>query len=263
MSVETIHRWHDGRLIALDYCDPTDTTIQVADSWFVTDGTALALGLHRERFLSSMDQDVREATNADAFWDAAIELIPRRGDWFPRVELQNRSGAAVLVARLRSAPARTRSVAVATVRGRDPRTAPGTKGPDLATMMRIRTEIQPLGAGEAVILANGGYVVDGGYSGLLWWRGDILCGPPAEFERVDSVTVRSVLALAGALGVETYGEPVTPAELEGTELWSLNALHGIRIVTNWIDGPSLAEKPGRLATWRARLEALRKPVWIV
>jgi hypothetical protein len=72
--------------------------------------------------------------------------------------------------------------------------------------------------------------------------------------------VRSVLALAAALGVETYGEPVTPAELAGTELWSLNALHGIRIATGWLDGPPLAELPGRLATWRARLDALRKPI---
>jgi branched-subunit amino acid aminotransferase/4-amino-4-deoxychorismate lyase len=81
-----------------------------------------------------------------------------------------------------------------------------------------------------------------------------------EFDRVDSVTVRSVLTLATALGIETYAEPVTPAELEGTELWSLNALHGIRIVTKWIDGVPLAQKPGRLPAWRARLDALRKPI---
>jgi hypothetical protein len=40
----------------------------------------------------------------------------------------------------------------------------------------------------------------------------------------------------------------------------LNALHGIRIVTAWVDGPATAEQPGRLATWRARLDALRKPL---
>ena len=258
MSVETIHRWHDGRLVQLDYCDMSSTVLEVADSWFVHDGTALALGLHRDRFLASMNPDAGAATGADAFWDAAIAAIPREGDWFPRVELQNRGGARQLVFRLRSAPERTNSVVVTALRD-DPRTVPGIKGPDLETMLRIRTEIQPTGAGEAVILANGGFVVDGAYSGLLWWRGEILCGPPAEFERVDSVTVRSVLGLAKALGVETYGEPVTPAELDGTELWSLNALHGIRIVTRWVDGPGLAQKPGRLATWRARMDALRKP----
>jgi hypothetical protein len=53
---------------------------------------------------------------------------------------------------------------------------------------------------------------------------------------------------------------VTPAEIADTELWSLNALHGIRIVTRWVDGPDLAQLPGRLAIWRARLDALRKPI---
>ena len=53
---------------------------------------------------------------------------------------------------------------------------------------------------------------------------------------------------------------MTPAELDGTELWALSALHGPRIVTGWIDGPSTAELPGRLATWRSRLEKLRKPI---
>jgi branched-subunit amino acid aminotransferase/4-amino-4-deoxychorismate lyase len=259
MSVETIHRWLNDELVALDYCDMTDTRIETADSWFVTAGTALAIGLHRERFLSSLPSGARERTNADAFWDAAISAIPREGDWFPRVELQSRGDGLLLVFRLRSAPERTNNVAVTTW-PTDPRTTPAIKGPDLDAMTRIRTSIQPSGAGEAVILADGGFVVDGAYSGLLWWRGDILCGPPVEFERVDSVTVRSVLAMAGALGIETFGEPVTPAELDGTELWSLNALHGIRIVTRWIDGPDLAERPGRLATWRARMDALRKPI---
>jgi branched-subunit amino acid aminotransferase/4-amino-4-deoxychorismate lyase len=238
----------------------TDTAIEVADSWFVTEGTALALGLHRARFLGSMAKDARLATGADAFWEAAVALIPREGDWFPRVELQRRPGAVQLVFRLRSAPERSNHLAVASWDGADPRTAPRTKGPDLAAMLRIRTAVQPLGAGEAVILTAEGYLVEGAYSGLLWWRGDILCGPPAGFDRVDSVTVRSVLTLATALGVETYEEAVTPPEVDGTELWSLSALHGIRIVTEWIDGPDLAQLPGRLSTWRARLDALRKPI---
>ncbi|MEJ1231457.1 MAG: aminotransferase class IV [Galbitalea sp.] len=161
---------------------------------------------------------------------------------------------------LRDAPARTRSLVVATWPDGDPRTVPGIKGPDLATMTRIRTTVQALGAGEAVITTDEGYLVEGSHSGLLWWRGDILCGPPAEFARIDSVTVTSVLTLAAALGVETYQEAVTPNEIADTELWSLGALHGIRIVTDWIDGPPLAELPGRLALWRARMDALAKPI---
>ena len=260
MSTESIYRWRDGELSALDYCDMTDTAIDVADSWLVTEGTVLGIGLHRARFLGSMSADDRSATRADAFWDAALALVPRTGDWFPRVELQSRTGSLLLVFRLRSAPVRTNNLVEATWPDGDPRTVPRIKGPDLATMTRLRTSAQSRGAGEAIILTDDGYVVEDSHSGLLWWRGEILCGPPADFDRVDSVTVRSVLTLATALGVETYEEAVTPGELADTELWSLNALHGIRIVTNWIDGPALAQLPGRLSLWRARMDALRKPI---
>lgn len=256
MSTASIYRWHEGALEYLDYCDMSETIVEVADSWFVTDGRSLALGLHRERFLDGIAGRI----DATEFWDAAIALIPREGDWFPRVELQSRSGAMLLVFRLRSAPERTDSVVLTTHRGPDPRTVPFIKGPDLDRMTRLRTDAQAAGAGELVILTADGFVVDGGYSALVWWRGAILCAPPLDFERVDSVTARSLLGLAEGLGVETWREAVTPAELEGTEIWSLNALHGPRIVTRWIDGPDVAELPGRLRLWRDRLGVLRRPI---
>jgi branched-subunit amino acid aminotransferase/4-amino-4-deoxychorismate lyase len=260
MSVESIYRWQGGELVALEYCDMTDASVEVADSWLVTNGTALALGLHRERFLGSMPADVRADTAAEEFWDAALALIPGEGDWFPRVELQRRAGGHLLVFRHRSAPPRSNNLVEMTWRERDPRTVRGIKGPDLEALSRVRTQAQASGASEAVILTDEGYVIEDSHGALAWWRGDILCTPPRELERVDSVTARSLLALATALGVETYEESVTPTEIAGTELWSMNALHGIRIVTRWVDGPALAQLPGRLALWRARLDALRKPI---
>ncbi len=248
MSVASIFRWHDDALHALEFCDMTDTAVVAADSWRVSDGRTLGIGLHRERFLAT-------ATGAQSFWDAAIAAIPTQGDWFPRVE-QHSNGRLVL--RLRTAPERQRTAILATWLGADPRTQPTVKGPDLEAMLRIRTSVQPTGATEAVILSDDGYVVEGAYSGLLWWRGDILCGPPADLPRINSVTTRSALTLAAALGLDTHEEAVTPAELDGTELWALSALHGIRIVTRWVDGPELAEKPGRLAAWSARLDSLRR-----
>ncbi len=258
----------------------TETVIEAADSWLVTNGTVLALEAHRTRWLASIPRGRYSQLDPQAFWDAALALIPTEGDWFPRVELQSRSGAPLLVLRLRSAPDRARSVILASWHGDDPRIQPTVKGPDLERMLAIRSSVQAVGAGEAVLLSPDGYVVEGATSALLWWRGEILCGPPAVgppppvphgpedraavpprgFPRVDSVTARSVLTLATALGIDTHEEAVTPAELDGTELWALNALHGIRIVTRWVDGPELAEQPGRLATWRKRMDALRRPL---
>ena len=54
-------------------------------------------------------------------------------------------------------------------------------------------------------------------------------------------------------------EPALPAPLPGGA-GPRDRLHGIRIVTGWIDGPAPAEEPGRLALWRGRLDRLRRPV---
>lgn len=260
MSVASISRWRDGALEPLEYCEFTESTIAAADSWLVSAGSTLALAEHRARFLAAVPGDPDEAAR---FWDAAIAAIPVEGDWFPRVEAHDAGGRPRFVFRLRTAPQRHRSAVLATWRGPDPRTAPAVKGPDLRALVGIRTAVQAQGADDAVQLTPDGFVVDGSTSALLWWRGEILCGPPsgradAAFTRVNSVTAGSVLTLARALGHDTHEEALTPAELEGTEVWAVNALHGIRIVTRWIDGPQLAELPGRLTTWRARLDALRR-----
>lgn len=261
MSESSIHRWHEGALHLLEYCDMTDTTIAAADSWLVGDGAVLALELHRQRFFAAVLATGRVTTpDLTAFWAAAMDAIPAAGLWFPRVELQRRGDGSLLVFRLRSAPELTRSVRLANHPGPDPRRSPTIKGPDTQALLRARTDAQRRGADESVILSAEGFIVEGAYSALLWWRGDVLCAPSIELDRIDSVTARSVIALATALGIDVYHESVTPAELDGCEIWALSALHGIRIVTAWIDGPAPAEQPGRLSTWRARLERLRRAI---
>lgn len=255
-----LYRWQGSGLQFLDYCDPSELTLEVADSWLVSAGSVLALELHRSRFFSSIVARGFDPTMAEEFWDAALAAIPRSGDWFPRVELLSRDGAPQLQFRLRSAPERTRSLVLATYAGEDPRTALTIKGPDLAAMLRIRTDVQKLGADDAVLLSPLGLVVEGAHTALLWWRGDVLCAPAAEFDRIDSVTARSILGLATALGITISFEAVTPEELDALEVWAVNALHGIRIVTSWVDGPSTAEEPGRLSRWRSLLDTLRKPL---
>jgi branched-subunit amino acid aminotransferase/4-amino-4-deoxychorismate lyase len=273
MSVATTSRWQGGVLEPRDDCDAAPAAILAADSWLVSEGTVLALGLHRARFLDAVSELAErhartaevDALDVDAFWDAAISSIPRAGDWFPRVELRVQHDAAELLLRMRPSPERYRSLTLATFRGRDPRTEPWIKGPDLEAMTRLRTEAQQLGADEAVLLggvdgAPAEFVAEGATTALAWWTGEALCVPSIELPRIDSVTLRSVLALAAATGVDVLHDTVTPEALEGCEVWALNALHGIRIVTGWVDGPATAELPGRLDVWRARLDALRKPL---
>lgn len=257
-----LFRWHGGDLTPLEHCDPGETRILAADSWLVSDGNTLAIDLHRDRFFAAVERQqpapAAELALGD-FWSAAIAAIPRVGDQFPRVELQLLRDAPMLVLRQRPAPELKLSVTVTSHPGADPRSQPTIKGPDTTALLHARTQAQQRGADEAIILSPEGFIVEGAYSAMLWWRGGILCAPSPELERVDSVTARSVIALATALGVDVHYESVAPDALDGLEVWALSALHGIRIVTAWVDGPALAEEPGRLSNWRARLDRLRKP----
>ncbi|MBN9607298.1 MAG: aminotransferase class IV [Actinomycetales bacterium] len=252
----------DARLEPRDDCDVQPARLLAADSWLVDEGRVRALELHRRRFADAVVAVglEPEARDLDGFWEAAIATLPRTGAWFPRVEARLQRDAPQLLLRVREAPERAETIVLATHPGPDPRTAPRTKGPDLEAMLRLRTQAQGRGAGEAVILEPDGAIAEGSTTCLLWWRGDDLALPPEEVARVDSVTVRSVLALASARGVAVRRERAAPEDLEGCEVWALNALHGARIVTAWVDGPATAAEPGRLATWRAALDALRKPL---
>jgi len=254
MSANAIYRWQADQLIELVPEEAPTASITVADSWLVDTGKVLALNLHRQRFMDAVPVSLRET--ADNFFTAAVAQLPRAGAWFPRVELRG----AEFFLRLRPAPELQRSAKVISFTGDDPRTMPTIKGPDLDAMAALSAAAHGHGADEAILLSSEGYVVEGAYSAVLWWRGDILCGPPAEFERIDSVTARTSLMLARALGLDIHEEAVTPAELDATEVWVVNALHGIRIVPRWIDGPELAERPQRLEQWRTRLGALARPI---
>lgn len=256
----TTFRWHEGALEPRDDCDVVPASIEAADSWLVADGAVLALDLHRTRFMTSIPRGLYPRMDPGGFFDAAIAAIPREGLWFPRVELRTQLLRPQLLFRLRPAPELTRSIVLATHEGRDPRREPRVKGPDLEAMTRLRTSVQKQGAGDAVILTPEGFVAEGSTTCLAWWRGDALCIPSDDIARIDSVTLRSVLALAAATGVDVLREDARPSDLDGCEVWALNALHGIRIVTSWIGGPSTAEEPGRLENWRRRLEALRRPL---
>ena len=250
--------WIDGRLEPTAATDSADDQLLAADSWLVEDGRTLGLELHRRRFEGAVVERVGIA-DAAAFWHAAIESIPAQGSWFPRVELTGGHSPRLGI-RLRASPERRRTAVLATAAGPDRRTRPLVKGPDLAAMARLRAEVAIRGADEAVILSPEGFVVEGAYSAVLWWRGETLCSPLNEFARIPSVTAATLLTLATALGVETADEAATPDDLDGLELWVLSSLHGIRIATGWIDGPSPAEEPGRLAVWRERLGRLSRPL---
>jgi len=250
-----ITRWDGSEFRDLDYCDMVEGPVVAADSWRVEDGRTLALELHRQRLTAAAERHGHVLP--DELWNAAIARIPRTGSWFPRIDLSEIDGGARWELRVRPAPARQDSAVLATA-SVDPRTEPLTKGPDLAALLALRTSVQSTGANEAIILSPEGELVDGATSAILWWDAEALCIPDPSLLRTDSVTAGVIVTLATAFGVDVLHERRSPAELDGREIWIVNALHGIRIVTAWVDGPSPAQEPGRLRLWRQRLDALTR-----
>jgi branched-subunit amino acid aminotransferase/4-amino-4-deoxychorismate lyase len=264
MSAPSASRWRDGRFEPLDTCELRPMRVVAADSWLLADGTALGLDAHRARFLGSIPPGAELGTEVDAagFWDAAITALPRSGTWFPRLELRavgdDPDARPEFVLRVRPAPELRRDIVLVTHDGPEPRRAPATKGPDLERLTALRTAAQGRGADDAVLLATDGSLAETTTANLAWWHGDALCVPDDDIPQLPGVTVGALVVLATALGVEVHRVRAAPEDLDGLEIWALNALHGIRIVTAWPGGPSPAAEPGRLTAWRHRLDTLRR-----
>lgn len=247
------YRWNGSELI--DNTDAHPVPLYVADSFRLNHGQVVALDKHISRFVDSARQQglVRPF---DDFLDAALAALPRSGDYFPRIDLTQRGE---LELHIRPTPAVTDSIVLASAT-HDPRTEPTIKGPDIPALNQLREQALEAGASEALILDGQGRIVDGATTCVVWFDGQTLFTPPAEALRVASVTVEVVQTIARSRGYDVDTAWATPAELAGTTLWALNALHGIRQVTGWLGGPELATDNEMLAQWRTDYQLLAAPL---
>lgn len=245
------YRFNGTQLVPLEI--DSNLALYVADSWLAIDGATVALDRHFARFAASADAQglVRPV---DDFLSAVRAAIPTTGEWFPRIELTVRGE---LQLSLRPAPQRTESVTLWSA-SMDPRTEPAIKGPDIPALEGLRGQAREAGASEAVILSPEGFVVDGSTTCLLCWDGGKLVTPPTEFTRVDSVTVSVLRDIASTQGVEFSERAMTPDDLADHDIWAVNALHGIRPVTSWVNGPQLSTNADRVAQWRRWYEDTRQ-----
>ncbi|GAA3868275.1 aminotransferase class IV [Streptomyces lacrimifluminis] len=234
----------------------------VADSWLLRDGRVRGLGRHRERFLRACgDSGGPSLRQLVDFWRDMTDALPRTGEWFPRVELGAESRELRLL--LRPAPPLGTGVRVWAVGQLDARTVPRRKGPDLDILARLRQRAIAEGADEAVLIAPSGVVLEGIHSSLLWWEDDTLCLPSPQLPVLAGVTVALIQQHAQRTGVRVAHRERTLADLDGCEVWLVNALHGIRPVTEWTGGaqpPMRAGRAVRAAEWRLWLEGVAEPL---
>jgi branched-subunit amino acid aminotransferase/4-amino-4-deoxychorismate lyase len=239
-----VFRWANGSVVGDEWCDPHAGAVRAADSWLVTEGTAVSVDRHVDRFARSVRM-VDPALNIDDFVRDVLPLIPDTGRWFPRLEAIDYGDGALLRFHLREAPEALTEVTLATA-NHDPRSNPAIKGPDLVRLGDLRREFD---CGEAVILSDG-VIAEGAWSSIVWWRNDTLHAVSSDIPRLAGITELTVRQHAAFIGAPIVEARVRPEDLDGSEVWTLSALHGIRVATEWRDGPALHTEPGRADYWR-------------
>ncbi|MFJ8001047.1 aminotransferase class IV [Streptomyces sp. NPDC096310] len=236
-------------------------TLPAADSWLVTGGRVRALARHRERFLRACAETVElPHGQLAAFWQDMTAALPREGAWFPRVELAPPGRTPLLRLRLRAAPPLTSQVRVWAQGQPDPRTVPRRKGPDLDTLAEVRRRAAAHGADEALLTSASGLVLEAAYSSVMWWEEDTLCVPSPALPVLAGVTTAVIRERARRARIPFVACERTVADLEGREVWLVNALHGIRPVTAWTGRPMRAGEATRAPEWREWLAGITEPL---
>lgn len=232
-------------------------TVLVIDSWLVDEGRVRGLGRHAARFGAACARYPGPASEqTEVFLRAVAGELPARGRWFPRVELVDTGAGTRLRMWLRPAPPRTEAVRLWTAPEPDRRRLPAVKGADLDHLADLRAAAIAAGADEALLLSPEGHVLEGSTTSVVWWRGDVLCGPPPGPGLLPGITRALLAELAAGAGHLVVTEQAQPADLAGVPVWTLNALHGIRPVTEGLGRPADTDAAGH---WQSRLAALAVP----
>jgi len=261
MSEEVFEFTAEGLVPAREALLELHTTL-VADSWLVNDGAVVGLDRHYRRFSSSVLAHTSiTARELELFLSELTSTLPLQGRWFPRIEVLETPEGHQLHYRKRVAPQRSSEVVIARA-SHDPRRNTQVKGPDLSSLMALRSEVASTGAGEAVIVDALDHVIEGAYSTVLVWGPgeDGVTMVPRSVGRLPSVTEDVLCDLLRAQGFTVEEKMMSVAELHNSEVWIVSALQGIRLATTFVGGPTLSTNNPRAPQWQALWEELAAPV---
>lgn len=246
----------------------------VADSFRVREhagqAEVRAYGLHCKRFTQNVlnsVQDLHLPDNrlAQQRLSTFISQLPKRiasyGAGFPRIEFRMAGSELLFNLRHRPLPQLTNELQMRTcVPSKQVR--PATKGPNIEYYRSLNAQ---LGV-EALFCSPTGSVVEGATTTLLWWNGETLHHVSSHAEdgtklaRVQSITESLVLDIADQLHFKTSAQDIPASELASSEVWAVNALHGIRRVSR-IDGIELSTPNiTRLRQFHSALDTYWKPI---
>lgn len=259
MSNESIFKYTAEKELVLT--GKPEEKLLVADSWFISNGGVRALHLHRQRFFSScMELAGIDVDTLNEFWNSALGKLPKTGSWFPRIELAGNLSAPVFQIRIRPAPALHSTIRLMDYQGEDFRKLPRHKGPDLAQLISERKNVMELGADEAILTTPKGFLLEGMTTSILWWEGKTLCTAPPLRRVLPGVTSRLIRSIAENGDVPFVYRSRKPADLNGCDVWAVNALHGIRRAVEWGKSPFTPSSHIDIDHWRYKLDTFIRPV---
>jgi len=235
--------------------------VLAADSFVVDAGLIIGFPRHRERFFAAcVDAGVDDSAAFYDFVDRSLLWFPREGRWFPRLDLVSDGEQNWYRYHHRIAPAAQDTARLA-VASQDTRQVPWRKGPDLERMAQLRMNVSDV-ADEAVILSPDGVIIEGAYSSIMVIdaeEGDFSITPP-KYPRIESITEQLVCELVRDEHFDVTKRAHTMRELEGKEVWVLSALHGIRVASEIVGGPTVSVNMQRREEFQNRLREYEYPL---
>lgn len=245
-------RFDGTRLVAAS--DPlagsgADASPQLADSFMSRRATVRNFSAHRTRFEQGVSEVAPELlTQLDSFYGAVAAELEEETEAFPRTDVVEGQ----LWLRVRPLPALTETVLARSERldvSQD-----DIKGPNIARY----TERNRTNDCETIRVDEYGQVLEGATSALMWWD-DETAAPVLHTvrsaNRVWSTTEAFIAEHARALGYAVKPATIGISELTQHEVWAVNGLQGIRVVTAIDEHPTRQSNDLRRDTFRSAFDA--------
>lgn len=218
-------------------------TPEVVDSYLLRDGAVIGRALHEERFAESVGGPA-----VHDFLSSVRARLPRRGEYFPRVEWY---GGEHFALEVRPAPPLRESTVLWWPPVADPRQHPGVKGPDLAALGELRAAAVAAGADDALLISAEGVILEAANAAVVFWPDEHTVVLPRRTV-LPSVTVQATRELWAERGIRVVHRDVRELTWPA---WCGSALHGWTPVRAWLtpEGEQEAAPAPSVADWNAAL----------
>ncbi len=232
----------------------------VAESWRVQEGTMRGRQEHMHRWVQSCSQvlGMQIGGLARQVFEAALEQLPRHGDWFPRLDLHLEPSPHFNL-QIRPCPELKTVLRLDPHGWDDPRQYPARKGPDLNRLADLRQKSLQSGFDEGFLISGHHIISEGIYCSFIWWRDGQCYRTAPSIATLPGITLSLLECLSTTIGIKLQHGILRTDELFAGPLWACNALHGLMEVSH-IGTTALPRNPTDLIRWRQALQSTQRPL---